>query len=440
MNDKRKKIKVGIRPTDLAMKQLDEIRDLLRSQGHDLDIEVNVYDTRGDRDKKTSLIQNEVDGFFTDTLDKALIGGEIDVAVHKATHLPRKLVNGSSVFALTSFVDDVDVFVGETGFDQLSDRSKVGTSSLLRQKFVKALKPKVDAVDIRGNFKRKLNLIKKGKYDGVIFSKKELERLGQEHLIKDIMPWETEPLQGQIAVVGRSCNFELKQIFSTIDATMKNGNILYTGTSPKKYKLLGNILHFPMIEISKIEFTKNQMNTLLNDLDKYHTIFFASRFGVKFFFELLEENGYPISDLKIKDFIVVGRDTAYALKWYNLEPVVTADIETGQSLFEGIVEQYEFSNKKILFPRASNISTFLKNEIDGLEVKVDEVIIYSNEKPRKRMLSFENIDKILFTSPSTVKNYLQEYLIIPESWEILCKGPLTSMALKEAGYHNVVLL
>ncbi|MBU1996985.1 MAG: uroporphyrinogen-III synthase [Candidatus Omnitrophica bacterium] len=440
MKDKRKIIRVGIRPTNLAMKQLDEISSLLEKKGYEIDLTSKIFDTKGDRDKETSLIQNTVEDFFTDSLDKALLDGEIDIAIHKATHLPRKLINGLNVFAITSSIDDVDVFVGNTSFNQLSDRAKVGTNSLLRQKFVKALKPKVEAVDIRGNLENKIGLIKKGDYAGAIFSKVELERVGQQNLIKDVMPWETEPLQGQIAVVGRSCDFELKSIFSKIDATKKNGNILYTGTSPKKYKLLGNIIHFPMVEILRIDFGEKEARQIINDLDRYHTILFASRFGVKYFFELLEQNGYLISDMSIKDFIAIGQDTAYALKWYNMEPVLTAEIAIGQSLFDDIARKYDLNNKKILFPRASNISAWMKRELDRLEVNVEEIIVYSNKKPNKKLLSFEDVDKILFTSPSTVNNYLEDYLIIPDSWEILCKGPLTSMVLKEAGYHSVVLL
>jgi len=88
------------------------------------------------------------------------------------------------------------------------------------------------------------------------------------------------------------------KVFSKIDATMRNGNILYTGTSPKKYKLLGNIIHFPMVEVSKLELPKKEIKKIINSLDDYHTIIFTSRFGVKFFFELIDECGYLISDLR----------------------------------------------------------------------------------------------------------------------------------------------
>jgi len=68
-------------------------------------------------------------------------------------------------------------------------------------------------------------------------------------------------------------------------------------------------------------------------------------------------------------------------------------------------------------------------------VRVKEWTIYTNIKPPKKFLPDVPLDGIIFTSPSTLKNFLQDYGTIPASWQILAKGPVTAKALEEAGYQ-----
>ena len=69
-----------------------------------------------------------------------------------------------------------------------------------------------------------------------------------------------------------------------------------------------------------------------------------------------------------------------------------------------------------------------------------EWAIYENVKPPKRDLPAIPIDQVIFTSPSTVKNFLNDHDTIPAHWDILAKGPVTAQALKEAGYEPTALL
>ena len=62
----------------------------------------------------------------------------------------------------------------------------------------------------------------------------------------------------------------------------------------------------------------------------------------------------------------------------------------------------------------------------------------TNIKPKKRKLPQNGIQSIIFTSPSTVRNFLDDHSSIPAHWRILSKGPLTSQALKKAGYESEV--
>jgi uroporphyrinogen III methyltransferase/synthase len=95
--------------------------------------------------------------------------------------------------------------------------------------------------------------------------------------------------------------------------------------------------------------------------------------------------------------------------------------------------------KKILFPRSSLPNPYLKGELTKQGAQVDPLTVYRNVKPQKRDLPKVPISKILFTSPSTVRNFVEDYGRIPDQWKILSKGPLTSRSLREAGYESEVL-
>ena len=99
MNIERKAIKVGSRASRLAAVQVEEVCALLQKHGIRLDVERVTLATAGDKDKTTSLTDTQVkDDFFTDTLDAALLEGKIDLAVHSAKDLPKKMRQGLDIF------------------------------------------------------------------------------------------------------------------------------------------------------------------------------------------------------------------------------------------------------------------------------------------------------------------------------------------------------
>ncbi len=215
--------------------------------------------------------------------------------------------------------------------------------------------------------------------------------------------------------------------------------ILYTGTNPKKYQHLGTVIHLPMIEISKVDLSSVQIKKCIDKLSEYSMILLTSRFGVQYFFQFFQEKKYSLEELKNKDFITIGETTTEALKKYNIYPVLEADVETSQGLFTEIQNKLHVKEKNILFPRSALSNPYLKEHLIKAGAHVDELVVYQNTKPEKRPLPKENIETVIFTSPSTVKNFLADYKTIPLQWKILSKGSVTSKALKEAGYIGEIL-
>lgn len=676
-------LKIGSRASSLALAQVQEVRQALARKRENVHFKVFTYATQGDKDKSTPLTDSVSDDFFTDTIDRALLDRKIDIAIHSAKDLPQSLREGLAIFAVTSCLDETDCFIGKSPIVRLRQGSKVGTSSLLRADALRALNPGVRCVPIRGTIQERLQKFLEGKLDGIIVATAAMKRLGLKEQITEILPWETTPLQGQLAVVGRSNDEALRELFSPLDvrrqygsvyligagpgdpelitvkainalkkarfvfydylvhkdllryarsaekfyvgkrkgvhsisqealsrmlrekacsgatvARLKGGdpflfgrganelsylrsymvpvevipglssataipaslnipltargisssvalvsghkaredesvskerleipkvdtivflmgltklgvivqslkakgwkdtapvaviargtwvdekivtgtlkdimgkvdvaklpqpaliivgevvrfyhprenrkaNILYTGTNPRKYRGLGHLIHWPMISIGKLTLTSAAKKHLKENWERYDIILLTSRFAVKYFLAILQELKITPKQMREKDFVVIGKDTADGLLDHDIRPAYMAEAETSEGMLRTLKKHYRLKGKNILFPRSSLPNPFLKKQLTLLGSRVEELAVYKNVAPHNRPLPRQDIRYVLFTSPSTVNNFIREYKKIPFSWSILSKGPLTSQCLKMHGYESEVLI
>ena len=215
----RTTIRVGTRSSRLALKQVEEIVRLLGEQS--LRFEVKTYDTSGDRDKITPISKIEGGDFFTDTIEKALLNGKIDVAIHSAKDLP-DVIDELVVCALTKSIDPYDVLISKRNLklDELPYGAKIGTSSLRRKEQLKKFRCDLQIVDIRGNIEERLGKLDRSDLDGIVIAAVGLIRLGLEHRITQRIPLEIlkpHPLQGALAVEVREDDIEMIDLFSELD-------------------------------------------------------------------------------------------------------------------------------------------------------------------------------------------------------------------------------
>jgi len=215
--------------------------------------------------------------------------------------------------------------------------------------------------------------------------------------------------------------------------------ILFTGTHPKNYESSGQLIHWPMIHIEKASIETECMKSLMDEMDHFDMILFTSRYAVKYFFESFEQQGFPLTRFKTKKLIVIGQHTADVLQEAGFKPALVSDVEDSEGLLEAMTTQYDLRDKKILFPRSSLPNLYLQKQLEKKGAHVTVLTVYQNTKPPKRALPKESITDIIFTSPSTAKNFLEDYGTIPQGWNIHSKGPLTQRFLKEAGYNSDVL-
>lgn len=203
-----REIKIGVRPSLLALKQAQEAMSVLKKIYPGATFEVCKIHTPGDRDKATPLSEVDVQDFFTRDIDEALLAGRIDVAVHSSKDLSDVLADGLELLYETSPLSPYDALVSKNRLKlkDLPPASRIGLSSLRRSSGIKRLRPDLKIVDIRGNIKERLALIDKGVIDALVVAHAALIRLKLEHRISEIFSldiFNTHPKQGCLAIVAR---------------------------------------------------------------------------------------------------------------------------------------------------------------------------------------------------------------------------------------------
>ncbi len=177
-------LRLGTRGSELALAQAELVAGQLRDSGHE--IEVVTIQTSGDR------LQGEVSSaggkaLWVQEIEEALLQSTIDLAVHSAKDLPAQLADGLTIGAFPEREDPRDVFIGAPGrrFTALPPGARVGTGSLRRAALLRALRPELEPVPMRGNVTTRLEKIETLRLDGVILASAGLIRLGLEDRILD---------------------------------------------------------------------------------------------------------------------------------------------------------------------------------------------------------------------------------------------------------------
>ena len=176
---------IGSRGSPLALRQADLVKSRLRQAYPLLPIVVQVIRTTGDRRTQAPLHQLGGKGVFTKEIEEALLGGEIDLAVHSLKDLPTILPEGLCLGAITPREDARDAFLSNrfACLAELPPQSTVGTGSLRRQCQLLHLRPDLKVKNLRGNLDTRLRKLDEGHYDAIILACAGLVRLGLDHRI-----------------------------------------------------------------------------------------------------------------------------------------------------------------------------------------------------------------------------------------------------------------
>ena len=218
-------IRIGTRGSPLARAQTDAVVARLRGLG--LAVEVETITTVGDvrTDVPIAGIVHEpggADGVFVRELERALLDGRIDAAVHSLKDLPTAVPEGLAIGCVPERVMPFDVLVGQPGMTlaTLPAGAVVGTSSVRRVVQVKALRPDLIVKPIRGNVDTRLRKLDAGECDCLILAGAGLQRLGLAERITAVL---APPLfwpavaQGAVAVEIRAADIAMRRAVAVLD-------------------------------------------------------------------------------------------------------------------------------------------------------------------------------------------------------------------------------
>jgi hydroxymethylbilane synthase len=191
-------LRIGSRGSQLALWQANHVAHLLRTQGHDVEIE--IIKTTGDRLQEVTFAQVGSKGMFTKEIEEALSAGQVDLAVHSLKDLPTELPDGFALAATPPRVDPRDVLVSlhYGNLAEVPHGARVGTSSQRRRAQLKALRPDIQAEEFRGNVDTRLRKLAEGQVDAILLAAAGLDRLGRTDWIRERLdPADFCPAAGQ---------------------------------------------------------------------------------------------------------------------------------------------------------------------------------------------------------------------------------------------------
>lgn len=216
-------IVVGARISSLSQAQVGEVLCAIRVHHPEVAFHQLLIPTKGDKDLSTSLRTLEKTNFFTAEVDELLLEGLCRIAIHSAKDLPEPLPAGLCIVALTQGVDSTDalVFRPNESLDTLPSGAIVATSSDRREEAVRKLRSDLHFVDVRGTIEERLRKLEIREADAVVVAEAALIRLGLTHLSRMSLPGETTPHQGQLAIMAREHDQEMKRLFACLDTLTK---------------------------------------------------------------------------------------------------------------------------------------------------------------------------------------------------------------------------
>ena len=205
-------MRIGTRRSALALAQAEEVAGLLG------DCEIVPIVTSGDRGAAATDKSR-----WVRELEQALADGRVDLAVHSAKDVPGELPEGLELLGAPARAAAEDVLCGASDLDELPRGARVGTSSLRRLAQLRAARPDLDVVPIRGNVDTRLRILAEGdELQAIVLARAGLQRLARESDAGGSLDPERfvpAPGQGAIALEGRAGDARVRQAVQAITDT-----------------------------------------------------------------------------------------------------------------------------------------------------------------------------------------------------------------------------
>jgi hydroxymethylbilane synthase len=217
-------LRVGTRGSKLSKMQTDAILRDLKALHPNVEFQVKIIRTLGDKERGKPLFTIDCKGIFEKEIDQAIEKAEVDFAVHSLKDVP--IVDFSerqtTIAAVSKRASRHDVLIskGNVPLKTLAKGAVIGTGSLRRMAQVKFLRPDLEVKPIRGNVDTRIRKVRKGDFDGAVVAEAGLERMGLEGEIAERFSLEQFPSaagQGALAIVTRKDAEEVIELMRAVD-------------------------------------------------------------------------------------------------------------------------------------------------------------------------------------------------------------------------------
>jgi len=243
------RFRVGTRRSPLARVQTAWVLARLARAAPGVRFEPVAVDTSGDRDRSVGSSPD-----FTDTIDRALLRGEVDLAVHSAKDLPARTPSQFTIFAYPPRADVRDCLVARHVLrgGRLPLRARVGSSSLRRRAQLLRWRPDLEVVEVRGNVDTRIGLVRSQSVDAVALAVSGISRLGRQAEISYVLPvgrFLPAPGQGALALEGRREDRRVRRLAGTIDSPNARAAV----TAERELAAtLGGDCHLPLGALARV--------------------------------------------------------------------------------------------------------------------------------------------------------------------------------------------
>jgi hydroxymethylbilane synthase len=215
-------LRIGTRGSRLALWQAHFVADALRPLAAPRPVELVKIETTGDQVLDVPLAQIGGIGVFTKEIQRALLAGSVDVAVHSLKDLPTLPVEGLTLAAVPARGPTGDVFISKRHrhFDELPQAATVATGSLRRRSQLLHRRPDLRLVDMRGNVETRLRKLEVQGLDALVLAQAGLERLGLGSAITHVLDpnWMLPAVgQGALGLECRTDDTETLALLRRID-------------------------------------------------------------------------------------------------------------------------------------------------------------------------------------------------------------------------------
>ena len=228
------KIRIGSRGSALALAQTNAVARDLRGHGHD--VEILIIQTAGDRDKSAKFADIGAPGVFVREIEAALLGGDVDLAVHSYKDLPSVSPENLVIAAIPERLDPADCLICRLESVDLArpplnlrPGGRVATGSSRRRALLEEMCPDIELLPLRGNVPTRLAKLREGPADAIILAAAGLARLDRNPatsstVVRDDLHenrldprrFVPAPGQGAIAVQCRAGDAELREVLANI--------------------------------------------------------------------------------------------------------------------------------------------------------------------------------------------------------------------------------